>query len=55
VGARLTTGDNNPDEVHEEVVAPEVIWLWSAIGETSVVVVKHASGVVEYVTVYLAD
>ena len=48
-----TARDDDPDEVHEEVVTPEVIRFWSAIRETLVIVVKHARSVVEDVAVYL--
>ena len=49
----LTTRYNNPDEVHEEIVEPEVVRLWPAVRETLVVMIKHAGSIVQNVAIYL--
>lgn len=51
----LTSRNDNPEKVHEEVVAPEVVGLWSRVGDAQVVVVEHAGGVVQDVAVDLAN
>ena len=50
----LTAWNNDPDEVHEEIVNPEIIRFWSAITKTLMIEVEHACGVVEDVSVDLA-
>lgn len=51
---KLTRGNNNPNEVHEEVIAPEIVWFGSAVRQPGVVMVKHAGRIVEHITVELA-
>lgn len=46
--------NDKPEEVHHEVVHPEVKELWARVDDAFVVVVKHGGGVVEYDTVELA-
>lgn len=41
-----TRWDHDPEEVHEEVVAPEVQELGTAVHDTLIVVVEHAGGIV---------
>ena len=55
MGWTLTARDDNPDKIHEEIVAPKVVWLRSGIIETFMIKVEHAGGVVEDVTVYLTQ
>jgi len=43
----LTAGENHPDEVHEEIVEPKVKELWATVGNLLVIVIEHASGIVE--------
>lgn len=50
----LTAWNDDPDKVHEEVVPPKVIRLWSAVGQSFMIVIKHACGVVEDVSIDLA-
>ena len=51
----LTARENHPDEVHEEVVAPEVEELRARVRHLLVVVIEHAGGVVEDEAVDLPD
>lgn len=51
---RLTTGDDNPYCVHENVVEPEVVRLGPAIRKALVVVVKHARREVQHIAVDLS-
>lgn len=53
-GHVLTAWDDDPDEVHEEIISPEVVRFWSAVCKTFVVVIEHACSVIEDVAVYLA-
>lgn len=39
-GSTLTARNDNPDEVHEEKVEPEVIGLGAAVGQVFVVMVE---------------
>ena len=50
----LTAGDDDPDEIHEEVVAPKVVRFWSTVCKTLMVVIKHAGSVVKDISVDLA-
>ena len=50
----LTARDDNPDKVHEEIIAPEIVCFWPAVCKTLVIVIKHTSCVVEDVAVDLA-
>jgi hypothetical protein len=43
----LTARENHPDEVHEEVVTPEIEKFWPRICDVLVVVIEHAGGIVE--------
>lgn len=60
VGGVLNAGpdqgrwNDEPEEVHHEVVHPEVKELWSGVDDALVVVVKHGGGVVEDDTIELA-
>ena len=51
----LTTRYDNPYEVEEEVVGPEVVGFWSEVGSVVEVMVEKASGIVEYIAVYLTE
>jgi hypothetical protein len=51
----LTAREHHPDEVHEEIVAPEVQELGARVRDLRVVVVEHAGCVVEDQAVDLAD
>jgi hypothetical protein len=53
--ARLTARENHPDEVHEEVISPEVQKLRSRVCDLRIVVIEHAGCVVEDQTVDLAN
>ena len=44
--AELTRRDNDPDEVHEEIVEPEVVSLGATVRKAVEVVVEHAGSVV---------
>lgn len=46
--------NDEPEEVHHEVVHPEVKELWAGVDDALVVVVEHGGGVVEDDTVELA-
>lgn len=49
-----TAWEDHPDEVHEEIVKPEVQELRSAICDILIVVVEHASSIVKNETVDLS-
>jgi hypothetical protein len=51
----LTARYDNPDEVHEEEVKPEVICFRSAVCQVLVIVIEHARSIVENVAVYLTQ
>lgn len=51
----LTSRNDDPDGVHGEVVEPKVVSLWPAVADLVEIVVKHAGGIVEDVSVYLAQ
>jgi hypothetical protein len=51
----LTARYDNPDEVHEEEVKPEVVCFRSAVCQVLVIVVEHARSKVENVAVYLTQ
>ena len=50
-----TAWDNHPDEVHSEVVSPEVENLRSAVFDVAVVQIEHAGGIVENQSVHLTN
>lgn len=50
----LTRWNYNPDEVHREVVYPEIIRLWPAVRNTMGVVVNQAGRIVQHVAVQMA-
>ncbi len=54
-GSLLTPRDHNPNEIHEEIIAPEVIWFWSAVIEAFVVEVEHAGSIIEDIAVDLTQ
>ena len=51
---RPTARYDDPDEIHEEIVAPEIVSFGATVGQPFVVVVKHAGCVVQNITVDLA-
>jgi hypothetical protein len=51
---RLTAGENHPNEVHEEVISPEIQKLRSRICDLRIVVIEHAGCVVEDQAIDLA-
>ena len=54
-GGQLTTRNHDPEEVHHEVVAPEIISLRPTVGQVLVIVIKHRRSVVQHVAVDLAQ
>jgi len=54
VGEHLTAWDDDPDEVHEEKVAPEIVGFRPTICQVLVVMVEHAGGIVENIAINLA-
>lgn len=55
VGQYLTAWNDNPDEVHEEKVAPEIVGFRPTVCQVLVVMIEHAGGIVENVAIYLAE
>ena len=51
----LTAGYHNPDEVHEEIVPPEVISFWPTVCQALNVMIKHARSIVKNVSIDLAQ
>ena len=50
----LTTRYHNPDEVHKEIIPPEVIRFRATVCQTLDVMIKHACSIVKNVSIYLA-
>lgn len=50
---KLTARYDDPDEIHEEVVTPEIVCFGSRIRDPFVVVIEHTGRVIEDITVYL--
>lgn len=46
-----TRRHDNPDEVHEKIVQPKVVWLRSAIWPTIDIVIEQTSGIVQCIAV----
>lgn len=51
----LTGRHNDPNEIQEEVIAPEVVSLWPTVGQTIEIMIKHASGIIEDIPVDVSD
>ena len=51
----LTAREHHPDEVHKEVIPPEIQELRARVCDLLIVVVEHAGGIVEDESVDLAD
>ena len=51
----LTTRYDDPYEIEEEVVGPEVVSFWSEVGSFVEIMVEKASGIVKYIAVYLTQ
>lgn len=51
----LTTGNDNPNKIHEKVIEPKVVSLRSAIGESLMIMIEHACRVVQNVAINLAQ
>ena len=49
----LTARYYNPDEVHEEIIPPEVIRFWATVCQTLAVMIEHARSIVKNVSIYL--
>jgi hypothetical protein len=49
-----TRGDNNPDEVHQKVIHPKIIWLRSGIWSAVDIVVKQTGRIIQGVAVQMA-
>ena len=50
----LTARDDNPNEVDETEVEPEIVRFWSAVGQVLMIIFEHAGRVVENITIYLS-
>lgn len=51
----LTAWYHNPNEVHEEIISPEVIRFWPTVCQTFDVMIKHARSIVKNISIYLAQ
>lgn len=51
----LTSWYHNPDEIHEEIISPEVIRFWPTVCKALGIMIKHARGIVKYISVDLAQ
>jgi hypothetical protein len=51
----LTSREHHPDEIHEEVIPPEIQKLRTRISNLLVVMIKHAGCIVQNQPVDLAD
>ena len=51
---KLTKGNHNPDEVHEEIINPKIIHFRSAVGYTMDIVVKQARHIVQCISIQMA-
>jgi hypothetical protein len=50
----LTAWNDNPDEIHEKEIKPEIVSLGSAIRHVFVVMIEQAGSVIENKAIYLA-
>ena len=50
----LTTWYHDPDEVHKDIVHPEIIRFWTTVRQAFVIVIKHARGIVKNISINLA-
>jgi hypothetical protein len=48
---RLTARNDNPEEVHQEKVKPEIVPLGPAVRDVFVVEVEHGCSIVEDITI----
>lgn len=53
--SRLTSWHDNPDEIHEEVIEPEVVSLWPAVDQSEKVFIESIGGIVENIPVDLTE
>ena len=51
----LTSWYHNPDEVHEEIISPEVIRFRPTVCKALGIMIKHARGIVKYISIDLAQ
>lgn len=51
----LTAWYYNPDEVHKEIIPPEVIRFWPTVCQALGIMVKHAGSIVKDITIDLAQ
>ena len=51
----LTSWYYNPDEIHEEIISPEVISFWPTVCKALGIMIKHARGIVKYISIDLAQ
>ena len=49
----LTTWYHNPDEIHEEIIYPEVIRFWPTIRQALGVMIEHAGSIIKNVAINL--
>lgn len=54
-GRRLTARYDDPNEVHEKVITPEIVCLRSAVRDSFIVVVEHAGRVIKDIAIDLAE
>jgi hypothetical protein len=52
--SELTARNDDPEKVHHEVVAPEIVCFGSAIGQALVVVVEHRCSIIEHIAIDLS-
>ena len=51
----LTSWYHNPDEIHEEIISPEVIRFWPTVCKALGIMIKHARGIVKNISIDLAQ
>ena len=51
----LTSWYHNPDEIHEKIISPEVIRFRPTVCKALGIMIKHARGIVKYISIDLAQ
>jgi len=55
VPTQLTARNDDPEPIHQNIVSPEVVRLWSRVADVIAVVIEDAGRVVKHVAVELAE
>ena len=53
--AELTTRYDDPEKIHEKVIHPKIVRLWTAVIDTFEIKIEHTGGIVQNVAVELSQ